>query len=106
MLFVRKDIYNELARLRKEAIGTRTVVEALFDDLKKLEFHFRYSVNEEDNSLEKLLIIHPKSIELLRRHPDVVLLDCTYKTNKYNLPLVNIAAASGMNTTRPSVYTE
>jgi len=38
--FCSKDIDNELARVRKEAIGTRTVVEALFDDLKKLEFHY------------------------------------------------------------------
>jgi hypothetical protein len=98
MLILRKDIDNELARLRKEATGARTVVEALFDDLKKLKFRFRYAVNDEDNSLEKLLIIHPKSIELLRRYPDVVLVDCTYKTNQYNLPLVNITAASGMNT--------
>ena len=99
MLITRRDVDNELARLRKEMVGTQTAVEAMFNEMKKLGFHFRYSVNEDDNSLERLFLIHPKSLELLRRYPDVLLIDCTYKTNKYNLPLVNLAVVSGMNTT-------
>ena len=33
---------------------------------------------------------HPTSIKLLRLFPKVLVLDATYKTNKYNLPLLQI----------------
>jgi hypothetical protein len=37
-----------------------------------------------------LFIINTRSVEYLNKHPDVLLLDCTYKTNKFDISLLNI----------------
>ena len=43
--------------------------------------------------------MHPDSLEILRKNHDCMLLDCTYKTNRYNLPLLNIVGCTSQGTT-------
>ncbi|CAG9938098.1 unnamed protein product [Clonostachys rosea f. rosea IK726] len=38
-------------------------------------------------------------LELLKKHPDLLLLDCTYKTNRFNMLLLNICGVTGTNKT-------
>ncbi len=33
---------------------------------------------------------HPDSLAYLRAYPELLLLDCTYKTNKYGMPLLDM----------------
>ena len=49
--------------------------------------------------LSHLFFTHKKSIELTRMYPTVLLLDCTYKTNKSKMPLLNVVAISPFNST-------
>jgi hypothetical protein len=37
-----------------------------------------------------LFITDTRSVEYINKHPNVLLLDCTYKTNKFNMLLLNI----------------
>jgi hypothetical protein len=37
-----------------------------------------------------LFITDTRSVKYLNKHPNVLLLDCMYKTNKFNIPLLNI----------------
>jgi hypothetical protein len=37
-----------------------------------------------------LFIIDTRLVEYLNKHLNVLLLDCTYKTNKFNISLLNI----------------
>ena len=46
-----------------------------------------------------VLFAHPDSLVYLRAYPEVLLLDCTYKTNKYGMPLLDII---GIDATRRS----
>jgi hypothetical protein len=46
-----------------------------------------------------MFIAHPKSIQLFKRFNDVLILDCTYKTNRYNKPVLNIVGVTGSNKT-------
>lgn len=36
-------------------------------------------------------------VEIYGQHPDILLLDCTYKTNRYNIPLLNICGVTSNN---------
>jgi hypothetical protein len=45
------------------------------------------------------LMISPLLIRLLHGNSDVILFDCTYKTNRYNRPVLNISVTTGLNTT-------
>ena len=44
-------------------------------------------------------MVSPVSIKLLHRNSDLILFDCTYKTNVYNRPVLNICATAGSNAT-------
>lgn len=49
--------------------------------------------------MKRLFFLHPLSVELLKKHHDAIFLDCTYKTTRYGLPLLNIVGVTGYNTT-------
>ena len=73
-------------------------MQALFDVLKTDDFEFE-SQTDENGHLTALFFIHKQSLELCRRFRNVFVFDCTYKTNKLNLPLMNI---TGISATFPS----
>lgn len=54
-------------------------------------------VNGESNQLECLFFAHPVSVQLCKMFPCVFLLDCTYKTNRYKLPLLCIMGVTSTN---------
>jgi hypothetical protein len=37
-----------------------------------------------------VLFAYPGSLQYLQSYPDVLLLDCTYKTNRYGMPLLDM----------------
>ena len=45
---------------------------------------------DSEGYISMLFIADARSVEYLNKHPDVLLLDCTYKTNKFDMPLLNI----------------
>ena len=84
--------------MRRQKLQTSTPIEALFERLEEEEFFFRYIVSNEGD-LDLILIVPPQSIALLRESLDILLFDCTFKTNRYHQPLLNIAGVTGSNTT-------
>ena len=55
----------------------------------------RFWTNEEDN-VTAFLLLNPDSIRLFRRFPSVVMMDCTYRTNQYNMPALHIMGVCGL----------
>ena len=51
--------------------------------------------NPQTGRLERLFFAHPEAIAIYKQHPDVLLLDCTYKTNRFRMPLLNICSVIG-----------
>ena len=95
---IAKDVYNIRAKIRKENLAGKTPIESLIAILKESDYVFNYRT---DNicRITHLFFAHPKSIELFNRYPHVLLLDCTYKTNKFKLPLLNVVGITCLNTT-------
>ena len=46
-----------------------------------------------------LFFAHPTSLNLLHAFPKVLLMDCTYKTNRYRLPLLEIVGVTSTDMT-------
>jgi hypothetical protein len=69
-----------------------TPAEACFNLPDELNFYKDFEVGE-DNRIQRLCFTDSKSIELAKSHSDIIMLDCTYQTNKYDLPLLNIIGA-------------
>lgn len=57
----------------------------------------RHTKNGFTSRLTRLFFIHPKSLEFYKKSPFVLLMDSTYKTNRFNMPLLNICAVTGNN---------
>lgn len=92
-----RDVYNETARFRRQQLGGRPPHIALLDKLA--EGGYEYAVNVDDaNKLTGLLIIDGEhSITMLKRFPEILVMDCTYKTNKYKMPLFNVTGVTSTN---------
>lgn len=58
-----------------------------------------FSTNDVTNQLEALFFVHPTSFNIWRAFPHVVIIDATYKTNKYNMPFVEIVGVTSTHKT-------
>ena len=84
-----RNVYNQRQAWRQGVLAGRAPLEALVDDLQNSEYQFRYHLDCRQR-ISRLLWIHPKSVNLLHCFPHVLLMDCTYKTNKFKMPLLSI----------------
>lgn len=84
-----QDIYNRIADARREASEGQNSVNALADQLFNEGFWSQFQTDS-DGRVKAVLFAHPDSIAYLQAYPDVLILDCTYKTNKYRMPLLDM----------------
>ena len=92
-----RDVRNERTAIRAKHLGGRSPIETLLDDLSTSEWIFDVRKDSE-NHIECLFFAHKKQIELLRANPDILLMDCTYRTNKFKLPLLHILGCTNLGT--------
>lgn len=103
-----RGIYNCLAKHRKLQLGGQTSICALLSLLcgegesdsreGEQDWWFDFSVDTED-CLNRLFFQHKTSIVLLRQFYEVVIMDCTYSTNRFGMPLLHIVGCTNINTT-------
>lgn len=84
---VQPDIHNETQRCRKQFLDGRSNIQALIDVLQQHGFFFRQALNAQGH-ITHLMFVHPSSITIAKAFHSVLLFDCTYKTNKFGLPLL------------------
>lgn len=84
-------------KIRKENMNNRSMVSALFEELAKVGFIYDILHNDIGH-ITYLFIIHPLSIKLAKVFSAIFVMDCTYKTNKYNMSLLDIIGVSCFNT--------
>ncbi|KAK9698735.1 hypothetical protein RND81_08G127600 [Saponaria officinalis] len=67
-------------------IYTETTVEANY-----VHWH---EINPDTKELTHVFMSHPEAVKLFRAYPHVVLIDSTYKTNTYNMALVEVVGVT------------
>ena len=93
------DIYNIRARHRQEELGPYSAVQALMLALSKEEdWYMRHTVDAHGR-VTKLFFAKTSAQRILKRNHEVLLMDCTYKTNTYRMPLCIINGVTALNTT-------
>jgi hypothetical protein len=100
-LAIAKMMYNAKAKRRHELLDGLTPILALVDEFAKSSF--RYAVHCNTNGkVEHLVFLlirtQPDSTKLARRFNSITLMDCTYKTNRFGMPLLHIIGRMGLNT--------
>ena len=83
------DIYNLNASFKREQRYGLSANDALIKHLKDSRIHFKINITPE-NRTRHLFIAYPESIQLAQANQDVVLVDNTYKTNKFDMPLLHL----------------
>ena len=87
--FLPRDIYNLYAQFKRERLQGLAVTDALIKHLEQNNIPFTVKPDE-DNRTRHLFIVHPEFLKLARENPNIAITDCTYQTNKFNLPLLHM----------------
>ncbi len=87
---VSQDIQNKRKRLQKERLSGKGPVEALLDMMEDSRY-YGYCIKKDPglNHMIKLFFAHFKGIKLAQAFPEVLLINCTYWINIYNMPLLH-----------------
>ena len=84
-----QDIYNCITDVRRDTCEGQSSIHALADQLYKEGFWSQFQTGP-DGRVMAILFAHLKSVGYLQAYPDILILDCTYKTNKYRMLLLDI----------------
>lgn len=99
------DIYNEIARSKRNGLQNLNIAEALRSELQRrdsddlLPKYFWDMTCDEHGRIQNLYLAKTTLIQAYCDHHDILILDCTYKTNCYKMPLLNIIGVTGANST-------
>ena len=76
----------------------QTPIQWLYEEL--IRFDFNLEINKDSQGrITWLFYAHPTARQLIKQNPDVLLLDCTYKTNRFDMPLLNFCRVTSNNKT-------
>lgn len=98
---IRKDVHNLIQRHRQGELKGRSPLQTLYEDFlvpAECEYVWR-DTRDNQNHVTSLTIAPKTGLDLLRRNPDVLLLDATYKTNCHNMPMFNACGVTSGNKT-------
>ncbi|MBW0492519.1 hypothetical protein O181_032234 [Austropuccinia psidii MF-1] len=93
-----QDIYNRVKKTKKYKLQGRRPIDSLIETLKEENSVWSYQRDAEGH-ITSLFFTHPLAIKLLHGFPHVILMDCNYKTNKYEMRLFHIVGFSSTNKT-------
>ncbi len=93
---IAKDISNVKQRLRADALAGRTPIQALVQEFQVEDFVYAYKTDSIGH-ITRLFFAAHTSLSLFSRYPEVILLDCTYNTNRFHMPLLTLIGISGVD---------
>ena len=93
-----RTIYNAQGKIWKIRVGDRTPIQVLYSHLRDAGYTYYDRVNEQ-NQLEEPFFVHPMSYALWCTFPQIMLMDSTYNTTMFKLPLLEIVGVTSTNKT-------
>ncbi|XP_068475173.1 uncharacterized protein [Phaseolus vulgaris] len=85
-----KQVYNARYSYKRSVRGPRTELQQLMMLLDRDNYLHWSTCHESSNIVSDIFWTHPNAVKLLNAFNIVFLMDTTYKTNKYRLPLLEI----------------
>lgn len=90
-----RSIYAEKQKYDQAKYGSKSRMSSAIHYLGESNFHVK-CVRDKENKLERLFFANKKSMELANRFNSVILIDCTYNTNRHKMPLLSIVGVSNL----------
>jgi hypothetical protein len=94
-----KHIYNAHQRVRKADRRERTEMQQLFKCLSDGKYTCNTRLLSDNQTISHIFFSHPELIKLFKLFPIVILMDSTYKTNKYKFPLLEFVGTTSTEQT-------
>jgi hypothetical protein len=91
-----RDIYNLKTKLRREFLELLSSIQALIRELNQENWTYAMQKNHE-NHITHLFFVKMSSEILLKINYEVLIMNCTYKTNRYKLSLLIISEQIAMH---------
>jgi hypothetical protein len=85
-----KEIYNELVIARAEELRGRRPIKALVELISCSDYFSEMRLVE--GVVDYVFFMHQSLVNMCQTFGMVFLLDCTYKTNKFGMPLLNVVS--------------
>ncbi|KAI3856565.1 hypothetical protein MKX03_032429 [Papaver bracteatum] len=89
-----RTIYNARSRLRLGDMERRSAMQQVMKLLSEHHYVEWHRMDTETNEVKDILWAHPESLQLAKCFPSVLLVDCTYKTKRYRMPLFEIVGVT------------
>jgi hypothetical protein len=91
-----RDIYNLKTKFRRDSLEPLTFVQALIRELDRGNWTYAMQKNDE-NHITHLFFVKGTSEILLKTNYEILIMNCTYKTNRYKLSLLIISEQTAMH---------
>lgn len=94
-----KDVYNERYKLRQLQLGLYSPIQALLHEFQSSEIQHQVQFVRDTQQIQALFFCLPWGQEMCKTNADVLLIDTTYKTNRFKMPLVNFCGVTCLGST-------
>ena len=95
--FLMRDLHNQRAKIRRQETAKASPIQYLLQELQALDLWLIDHQMDEHGQPKQLFFAFEPSLNLLKTYPDVLFIDYTYKTNKFNMPLCIFNGVSASN---------
>jgi histone-lysine N-methyltransferase SETD2 len=92
-----KDIHNAVQKIHAAKMVGESTMQQLESVLNEKNFTYFTRENETTEAVEDIFFVHKHSFTMWCAFPHVLMIDATYKTNMYNLPLVQVVGMTSTN---------
>jgi hypothetical protein len=87
---IASDITNLMQKLQALELNGNTSIDALKATMHEQGWIFEHEVDAQTGRLTHLFMASKACLEYAKKHPDILIMDATYKTNRFEMPLLNI----------------
>ncbi|XP_057443874.1 uncharacterized protein LOC130736031 [Lotus japonicus] len=92
-------VYNRIKKVKELDRGPLTEMQYFLKKLAEANYVLFERHEEDSGVIMELFWAHPNAIKLFNTLPHVVIMDCTYKTNKFQIPLLEMVGLTSTGLT-------
>jgi len=94
-----KQVYNERQQIWKANRGDKKPLQYLISKLEEHKYTYFSRTQSESTTIEDIFWDHPTSVKLFNNFPTVLVMDSTYKSNMYKMPMFEAVGVTSTDLT-------
>jgi hypothetical protein len=87
---IRQDISNLIQSIQNVELNSNTLINALLKTLDAQGWVHEHELDKETGRLKRLFLASKECLAYAKKHLDILIINATYKTNRFEMLLLNI----------------